>query len=854
MATTLIRLEFRRNTATTWTSGNEVLLSGEPGFETDTGLWKLGDGTTGWNALTYQGLLPVGDIRRYGAVNNADCTAAFTAARAASPRIHVPAGTWTYNGTGLDWANVHLTGDGRGNSIIAVGAGRYLFQSATASTRFHASDVRISGGAGFLNLTSTSTNVANNGMQTFERIDFLNYTATAVGHVFADCPNWVFRDCAFFGANDTAAIGVALHGDAANSVFDHCVFGNDRVHVKIGAGNGGKDVRFHSTDFVRNNPYSANPRTDVWVVPATPSPSGPGAPEFSNCKFGPENRDARDYAILIADDTADSTTSLPNLATASTGELRGLKLTDCIYAANGRGSVIYTMTPNVPVTRIRGLASYGALPNYVLQFFDPATVAAAIGASTGSIDGVLNRDAGYNTAVRLTNSSYPALRSVGDVTRTLDTGDGNLDGGGSDLLGYAQTHGSSTYATLTAGGGNTVTAATDGLGGTAAQTLTAAAGSTLFGYTGLTGLTAGVKHWIEFDVAPAATGTSTGTVTVQARTGAGSVDWSATLTVPAGWRRYRYLYTPRTVATPQLAFTDLTGTTGTGLLIGRVRAYHAAEPVNPALATTAGGPNLQTFTTSGTWTKPAGATTVTVVAIGAGGGGGSGALTAPGTAAVAGGAGGSGSVSRISIPASILPNTVAVAVGVGGAGGTAVTAAGNGVNGGSGTATNFNFFAYAPGGSAGAGGTTSGNGGAGGLSMFNGGNGGSASTTGLAGLNGSASNGAAGGSGGGGGVTAAGAASNGGSGALALANGPSGVGSGGTAPGGVGGAPGGQPVGSGLPTHGSGGGAGAVTGVAGAGGNGARYGAGGGGGGASTGTSSGPGGTGSDGFVLVITT
>lgn len=45
-------LQFRRNPAATWTTLNPILKSGEPGWETDTGKGKVGDGVTRWNAIT----------------------------------------------------------------------------------------------------------------------------------------------------------------------------------------------------------------------------------------------------------------------------------------------------------------------------------------------------------------------------------------------------------------------------------------------------------------------------------------------------------------------------------------------------------------------------------------------------------------------------------------------------------------------------------------------------------------------------------------------------------------------------------------------------------------------------------
>lgn len=48
------RFRLRRDTAANWTATNPTPLDGEPCLETDTGLRKLGDGSTAWNSLLYQ--------------------------------------------------------------------------------------------------------------------------------------------------------------------------------------------------------------------------------------------------------------------------------------------------------------------------------------------------------------------------------------------------------------------------------------------------------------------------------------------------------------------------------------------------------------------------------------------------------------------------------------------------------------------------------------------------------------------------------------------------------------------------------------------------------------------------------
>lgn len=48
-----IPIQRRRDTAANWTSVNPILIDGQQGFETDTLQWKLGDGVTAWNSLSY---------------------------------------------------------------------------------------------------------------------------------------------------------------------------------------------------------------------------------------------------------------------------------------------------------------------------------------------------------------------------------------------------------------------------------------------------------------------------------------------------------------------------------------------------------------------------------------------------------------------------------------------------------------------------------------------------------------------------------------------------------------------------------------------------------------------------------
>jgi hypothetical protein len=52
-----INIQLRRGTAAQWTAANPTLMEGELGVETDTAKYKIGNGSTAWNSLSYGGLV-----------------------------------------------------------------------------------------------------------------------------------------------------------------------------------------------------------------------------------------------------------------------------------------------------------------------------------------------------------------------------------------------------------------------------------------------------------------------------------------------------------------------------------------------------------------------------------------------------------------------------------------------------------------------------------------------------------------------------------------------------------------------------------------------------------------------------
>lgn len=108
-----VQIQFRRDTAANWTTANPTLAQGELGLELDTARYKIGNGSTAWNSLSYSSLpsnaIDANTINAKGdlLVGTADNTVARLAVGAtANFVLMVDSST----ATGLKWAAIPPSG------------------------------------------------------------------------------------------------------------------------------------------------------------------------------------------------------------------------------------------------------------------------------------------------------------------------------------------------------------------------------------------------------------------------------------------------------------------------------------------------------------------------------------------------------------------------------------------------------------------------------------------------------------------------------------------------------------------------------------------------------------------------
>ena len=151
--TVQVRFQFRADTAANWTTIDPVLLANELGRETDTGKIKIGDGTTAWSSLAYQGWSSL----TYPLVN-ADIDAA--AAIDHSKLADITAGSVLLGNASNVPTATALSGDVTVNSsgVTAIGSGVIVDADVSATAEIAVS--KLANGTANQILTTDGTDVS----------------------------------------------------------------------------------------------------------------------------------------------------------------------------------------------------------------------------------------------------------------------------------------------------------------------------------------------------------------------------------------------------------------------------------------------------------------------------------------------------------------------------------------------------------------------------------------------------------------------------------------------------------------------------------------------------------------------
>lgn len=177
-------IQQKRGTAARWTSLNPVLAAGEIGYETDTGLFKIGDGVTAWNSLSYAAAAgshshgnPTLALTNLSGTTNSNSAGLTLSLSAAAPggggltNIRVSAGTTSNLLSALTFANSNGISFGLDASTITATVKTDYLTTAALSNHSHGNPT--------LNLTNLSGTTDSNSAGFTLSLSAGNYLTTA---------------------------------------------------------------------------------------------------------------------------------------------------------------------------------------------------------------------------------------------------------------------------------------------------------------------------------------------------------------------------------------------------------------------------------------------------------------------------------------------------------------------------------------------------------------------------------------------------------------------------------------------------------------------------------------------------
>lgn len=521
-------------------------------------------------------------VREYGATGNgtSDDTASIKAAWSASGgNIYFPEGTYVFNGPSLGTTGITrpvVRGAGIARTLIMLGAGIRLIDTAAGILNLTLENLMTRGGAGVFRSTRTSGSVC--GTYVVRDCEFEGYTAAAIESNSSDMPYWKISRTYFEGANQTTSIGVALSGLSDGTIIEGCAFVKNRIHAKLR--DGGNNAHIANCDFIRFTGSEGLPRIDIWIVPRSAAVNSGAGFTIKESKLGSENLHPTDKRVVYADESGGETNAerFPVLDTASSGYITGHEIAGVMLggATGAAHPLVYSTTPNIRASRYMNITLQGSKPAHIVQFLN------APGASIYNSGNVIGPVTGEDLGVDFVQPPEPS-----NASGVFSLNDPNHVWGGKhiqrataasgDPVGYKSIF-RSTDTPLTAQGGASIALVTDAHGGTDAFQGNFPVGAAVLQSQFSSGvITPGAPAWIEFD---AKSGTLAEGLLSLHYSGKSKVHFSRSFTMGTEWVRYCFPWTPReAMAGFYLTFEKSAGLAGS-FSVGRTRIYHSREPLN----------------------------------------------------------------------------------------------------------------------------------------------------------------------------------------------------------------------------------------------------------------------------------
>jgi hypothetical protein len=522
-------------------------------------------------------------VRGDGQDYTAELDKAFTEASASEATLVLPFGEIGYSGAGWNSPCPQIIGQSQQGTIVNLGGSSRLIDSDQAWGTLRFERMKVIGGLGAIRNTFTGTNVA----QGFFVRDcyFKDYTKAAIETNAQDMPNWAIQSNQFYALDSTASMGIALAGWQDGSTIFGNEFLDNKVDIKIGRG--GQNLLLNHNAHIHAR--AGTSRIAVWFVPVPSGEyqiSGQGM-VLENAKFGNENLDASDYAIIYADEGSGATVGdrLP-VFTSSVGIISGHTIRDsaifCIGSPPGSRSLVYTTTKNVRGCQIGDIKVCGTPVKYLLEYLNPPT------------EDVYNQNNVLGPAIMMEGqfaqyNAFSMTNGVGVATILDATGVSALDDMDSvhpyTVRGTANTGLTNLFTSQFSGAGvsgtASITGSTDPDGGNDCAEITFTAGVGSASKTFNVAAVTGVPIWIEFDLQPGSSSSLTKIKISVVNNTSGATVYQEWMKVPAASKSVRRQFTPRSIPAGNFKFVVENVSSAAGKVkLARTRLYQSKEPAS----------------------------------------------------------------------------------------------------------------------------------------------------------------------------------------------------------------------------------------------------------------------------------